>query len=275
MGLFSRKKSEQKTSSGSRSATSSEAQAAELRARARRRLIGALVLVLTAVIVVPMMFDEDIDAQKLDTPVVLPAIVPPVPDPDQIALVQPDYAIDDPAVLDDPYLTPDPVDTDLDASDDTTTLEAETPQATAENTPNEDVAAVVPTPAETAPAESSKPTPKPPAREEPRTDDGSRALALLEGRVPTTDTSRSRAAPQAQGSFILQVAAYSAEKDAEARRTRLVDAGVTNAYVEQGISNGKTTYRLRVGSFPTRDAATAAQARLRALGYDNSLLLTR
>lgn len=74
---------------------------------------------------------------------------------------------------------------------------------------------------------------------------------------------------------MLQVAAYSTEADAQSRRSSLIDAGVTNAYVEQAVSNNKTTYRLRVGSFPTRDAAQAAQARLRALGYDNSLLLTQ
>lgn len=275
MGLFSRKKSAQKTSSSSRSATSSEAQAAELRARARRRLIGALVLVLTAVIVVPMMFDEDIDPQKMDTPVVLPAIVPPAPEPDQTALVQPDDAIDEPMILDDPYLTTEPVGTDSDATDDTITLAAESPPTAAQDTLSQGTVSAPPTPAETVAAESPKPKPEPSAPVEPRTDDGSRALALLEGRVPAADTNRAQASPQTQGSFVLQIAAYSAEKDAEARRTRLIDAGVTNAYVEKGVSNDKTTYRLRVGSFPTRDAATAAQARLRALGYDNSMLLAR
>lgn len=277
MGLFSRKKSGQKTSSGSRTATSSEAQAAELRGRARRRLIGALVLVLAAIIVVPMMFDEDIESQPFDTPLVLPAIVPPVPDPDQTLLAERDYVEDQPASSEQPFSLSDPLATDLSADEDATAVAAGVqPSASAgQITPP-----AVSTPSEPSPpADSSRTEPKPRAepavRDNTRTDDGSRALALLEGRIPAAGSNRSAAAAPAQGAFVLQVAAYSTDADAQARRARLVDAGVTNAYVEKGVSNDKTTFRLRVGSFPTRDAAAAAQARLRALGYDNSLLLTQ
>jgi len=281
MGLFSRKKSGQKTSSGSRTATSSEAQAAELRARARRRLIGALVLVLAAVIVVPMMFDEDIESQQFDTPLVLPAVIPPVPDPDRAVQAQRDYAVDQPTLSEDLFSSSDPLATDLADDEGTTAVAAGTQPATPVNPSAQITAPAASTLTETSPpsdsarSEPPKPRPEPPVHDKTRTDDGSRALALLEGRIPPTDTSGSTPVAQAQGAFILQVAAYSTDADAQARRTRLVDAGVTNAYVEKGMSNNKTTYRLRVGSFPTRDAAAAAQARLRALGYDNSLLLTR
>src|SRR5690606_1619144 len=111
-----------------------------------------------------------------------------------------------------------------------------------------------------------------PARETQRTDDGSVALALLEGRDPA-EARPSRQA--AQGDYVLQIAAYSTERDAQIRRDRLVEAGVTNAYVESGVSGGKTTYRLRVGPFPTHDAAQAAKARLRALGYDNGFISSK
>ena len=53
---------------------------------------------------------------------------------------------------------------------------------------------------------------------------------------------------------------------------RLRQAGVTDAYVESGQSNGRTVYRLRVGPFSSHEAAQAAQARLRALGYQNGLI---
>src|SRR5690606_26022849 len=81
MGLFSRKEPEAGSGrrSASRSSLSSEAQATELRGRARRRLIGALALVLAAVIVVPMLFDSPDPAQQASAPVVVPAIVPPEP----------------------------------------------------------------------------------------------------------------------------------------------------------------------------------------------------
>src|SRR3546814_622305 len=116
---------------------------------------------------------------------------------------------------------------------------------------------------------SPKPEPKPSTE---LTDDGSVAIALLEGRSPAT---ASPAPAPSKGNFILQIAAYTTEQDANVRRDRLVSAGVTNTYVEKANSGGKPTYRLRVGPFPTRDAAQAAQARLRALGYDNGFISTK
>src|SRR5690606_6598420 len=76
MGLFSR--NESATGSGRRSSPSSESQANDLRGRARRRLIGALALVLAAVIVVPMLFDSSAPPDQRSTPVLVPSIVRPV-----------------------------------------------------------------------------------------------------------------------------------------------------------------------------------------------------
>ncbi|WP_323028754.1 SPOR domain-containing protein [Castellaniella defragrans] len=81
-----------------------------------------------------------------------------------------------------------------------------------------------------------------------------------------------RASPPRGGRYYLQVAAYTTEQDAQARRDSLRQAGVTDAYVERGQSNGRTVYRLRVGPFGSHEAAQAAQARLRALGYQNGLI---
>lgn len=263
MGLFSR--NEPSADSGRRSTarTSSEAQAAELRIRARRRLIGALVLVLTAIVFVPMLFDSAPE-EELPSPVVLPEAIPPMPSEPQVALAP-----------------------EAPAQAGGGTIEAPSAPSSAPAEPavqpGDTVAASGPRPepatAETSaakperPAEASKPAPaKPaPAASDERTDDGSVALALLEGRHP----SQVAASKPSTGNFILQVAAYTTEGDALARREKLVAAGVTNAYVENAIANGKTAYRLRVGPFPTRDAAEAAQARLRQLGYNNGLIFNK
>lgn len=278
MGLFSRKKADQPARS-TRSTTSSEAQAAELRGRARRRLIGALVLVLTAVIIVPLMFDDTTSPQP-DTPAVLPALVPPVPQPDLAAVTPPEYAVDEPVLSQD--VTQTPGDTGVVTGSDAPASDA--PAGAAQPAPASTQEQADATPVETAPsappaAPSATPRPEPEPASSPdkpadtRTDDGSVALALLEGRVPPSTPGTPAAAEQ--GSFVLQIAAYSTEADAQSRRNSLVSSGVTNAYVEKAVLNDKTTYRLRVGSFPSRDAALAAQTRLRALGYDNSLLLTQ
>ncbi|PLC54157.1 SPOR domain-containing protein [Pollutimonas nitritireducens] len=272
MGLFSR--NESATGSGRRSSQSSEAQAGELRARARRRLVGALALVLAAVIIVPMLFDDPVPPEQPSTPVVIPAIVPPAA-PDTTIALAPEPA--DPASSDNETL---PLDTPLavdPASDVNAAASATTPSTapdtgtTGERSPEQ-----VEAPAKPAPAAKPKPTEKPASKSEAkpaseRTDDGSVAIALLEGRTPA----KKAPAPAAKGNFTLQIAAYGNDQDAQTRRERLIASGVTNAYVESAVSGGKSTYRLRVGPFPTRDAAQAAQARLRALGYDNGFISTK
>lgn len=264
MGLFSRK--EPSGSSGRRSAarTSSEAQAAELRVRARRRLIGALALVLTAVIFVPMLFDAPPE-EEMPVPVVLPGAIPPMPAEPQVALAP---ETTPPAEAGGGVIQqPQPIEQPPAAA----TRPEPATQASAPRP--EPQAAPEPARKPEPPAEPPKPAPvKPPAEDKPRTDDGSVALALLEGRRPVP--SSGSAAPSS-GNFVLQVAAYTTAADAQSRRDKLAAAGVTNAYVENAIANGKTAYRLRVGPFPTREAAEAAQARLRQLGYNNGLIFNK
>lgn len=274
MGLFSRNESAAASGrrSAPRSSQSSESHASDLRGRARRRLIGALALVLAAIIVVPMLFDSSAPPDQVSTPVVVPAIVPPAAPEGNVALAptEPDAAAmgNVPSTPD----TPPAAEPDTNAAvaaPDTATTRPDSGTATPDAAQQAPAAKPVPEP-------KPKPAEKPAARHEPkpaadRTDDGSVAIALLEGRSPA----KKAEAPASKGNFILQIAAYGNDKDAQTRRDRLVSSGVTNAYVENAVSGGKTTYRLRVGPFPTRDAAQAAQARLRALGYDNGFISTK
>lgn len=116
---------------------------------------------------------------------------------------------------------------------------------------------------------------KPQAKPAPvvRTDDGAVAMALLEGRKPPA-ASPAKPVPGA-GNYVLQIAAYSSQADAQSRYAKLRQSGISNAYIEPFTVGGKSQYRLRVGPFPSRDAAQAAQARLRALGYDNGFIATQ
>lgn len=266
MGLFSRK--EPSGSSGRRSSarTSSEAQAAELRVRARRRLIGALVLVLTAVVFVPMLFDSPPE-EEMPVPFVLPDSIPPIPNEPQVAL-GPDTA--QPSVNSEGGLIQQPQAIEMPAEPEPGPEPQPAPQqAQPQGEPKPAPEPVKPA----APAETPNPPASKPASEaKQRTDDGSVALALLEGRQPVPSQAQ---ASSGSGNVVLQIAAYTTQADAQSRRDQLIAAGVTNAYVENAIANGKTAYRLRVGPFPTREAAEAAQARLRQLGYNNGLIFTK
>ncbi len=263
MGLFSRNEPSADTGRRNTARTSSEAQAAELRVRARRRLIGALVLVLTAIVFVPMLFDSTPE-EELVSPLVLPEQIPPMPAEPQVALAPEPVAPVSSGTVEAPAARPAATGAPGNKPVDTTAA----PSAAAEAP----VPAAPPAQPE-RPAETGKTVPEKPApsRPEARSDDGAVALALLEGRSPPKST----APKPSSGSFILQVAAYTTESDAQARREKLAAAGVTNAYVENAVANGKTAYRLRVGPFPTRDAAEAAQARLRQLGYNNGLIFNK
>lgn len=257
-----------------RSGGTTDAQLKELRGKARRRLIGALTLVLAAFIVVPWLFDEPVQ-DDTHAPVVVPAVPPGLP---PVASISGTAGVATPASPAEDAVT----------QDDVSSMH---PDGAATSTPDQDAkhdqAAATPDATGSVAASISTPPPAPPAAEKPadvpakpakpsakpaeRTDDGSVALALLSGKSPTAANSGAVSA-KGQGRYYLQVAAYTTEQDAQSRRDSLRQSGVTDAYVESGQSGGRTVYRLRVGPFGSHEAAQAAQARLRALGYQNGLI---
>jgi DedD protein len=268
MGFFKRKDPADQAQSSKRAAVPSEVQAAELRGRARRRLAGAVALVLAAVIILPMVLDSQPTPVDDNIPIRVPErntpFQPQVTEPQVAAPQTPAPGSATPA---DPSAIPTPPPVTSVPPPATTT-----PPGTQPATPPE-TAAVTPPKPEPKPTTPPKPETKPatPAKPDNRSDDGARALALLEGR-PAPAASAPAPKPAAKGNFVLQIAAYTTSEDAQSRRSKLHQAGVTNAFVEQATINGKQQYRLRVGPFPSREAAQAAQARLRTLGYDNGFI---
>ena len=126
--------------------------------------------------------------------------------------------------------------------------------------------------------EPAKPAANPPAAV--RSDDGARAVALLEGR-PTAESAGppgSATTPKAptRGNFVVQAMSLDVAADAQTQKNKLLAAGVGNAFVDGPVDvNGKARYRVRVGPFPSREAAQAAQTRLRTLGYDGAFIATQ
>lgn len=270
MGLFTRKDSAAaRKGEARRPSVSSEIQAAELRARARRRLAGSVILVLAAVIILPMVLDSRPSQVAGDVSVRIPGKDTPY----QPAVSNPQAQAQQPAQAGG-TATPAPA-----AQSASAPAAAPIPEAPAMADLQRSL-----TKPEPSKQEPSKPEPKAENRPEPkpaetrptpvaRTDDGSVAMALLEGRKPPVAAPAKPAA--GGGNYALQIAAYRSQADAQSHYAKLRQSGITDAYIEPFTSGGKSQYRLRVGPFPSREAAQAAQARLRALGYDNGFIATK
>lgn len=279
---------------------SSEVQANELRIKARRRLIGAVTLVLAAIIVLPMVLDSE-PVPIPDDIIAIPERgtgLPPLASAGTAAtagLGMPEPAAQGNAATANPDTgaAAAPIQT-TPATAQPSTPPAAVPAQTVTQpprtpAPNSATATQPQQPARTAsPTANTPPTTAtqpntPPARNTAPADDQEALVAsLLEARDPDAaaarlaaqrrGTSQAAAPAASQEKLVLQIAAYSTDEDAQARRRNLYEAGVTNAFVQRVMVNGKPAFRLRVGPFSSRDAAQAAQTRLRTLGYNNSFI---
>jgi DedD protein len=205
---------------------------AELRIQTRRRLIGAALLLLAAVIVLPMLLDT---APR------------PVPDEIAITVVGPPPAAraqaDKPPAVDEKIAEPAP-------------LRSEPPPAASEAAPAEASTKAAKPAASTEPAEPAKvaePTkPEPPPQTLPPVQEAAAA------------------APAAE-KFVVQVAAMSTPAGADELVARLVMSGFT-AYVEGVTTAEGTLHRVRVGPFASRADAQRAVGKLKAAGYKATLV---
>ncbi len=263
--MFFRKKATVAKRPVVRTGAAAEAQLKDLRIKARRRLLGALVLVLTAFIVVTWLFDNPVN-EPAPTPIVVPEVVHGITaEPSPAAeLLQDGFGSGVLANADQADASQQLGDSVASRAEKAQESEADQNIHIAEQQAQEAGAG-----GSKAQEQSAAAEPKPQAKEVKRSDDGALALALLEGKSPDAAAPSKRAD---KPGYYLQVAAYTTEQDALKRRDGLRQAGVSDAYVESGQSGGRTVYRLRVGPFVSHDAAQAAQTRLRALGYENGLI---
>jgi DedD protein len=179
-----------------------------LRRRGRRRLIGAIALVLAAVIVLPMVFDSE--------PRRSPPLSVRIPGEDESAFT-PKAAPKEPAVP-------------------AAAVGAAPPDAKPAATP-EPVAAAKPEP---APAPEPKPQAKAPAKVE----------------------AASAGAPK----FAVQVGAFREGEKVKEVTGRLAEAKLPHYTEPVAIAAGTAT-RVRVGPYPSRQAAEQALKRLQELGF--------
>lgn len=211
--------------------------------QARRRLLGALVLVLSAVVILPMVLDGE-----------------PQPLPDNIPIDIPQR----------PTLQADEA------------PRSEAPAAgAAAPVPSEPAAApaVVTPVVPAAPAQAAQTPVAPPPQ--PAGDDAARARALLEGTASTGSqpAAPDRAPPSAApappaattGRFAVQVGAYGTQAAADGVVKRLSAAGI-RAGVERIETAGGVRYRVRTNPVQGRAAADQLRARIKEKGLDSTVV---
>jgi DedD protein len=245
-----------------------EPQLDELRRRARRRLIGAIVLALAAAVLVPMLLESEPKPLGEDVSV----RIPPVDDDKFINKL-----------------------TDAAKPADSASKPAESALREA---PKEAAPAAASTSQDkSAPAERNAPSPSAPAAKEASAKDADVADAATKAGEASQTMSLPSAAPAAparaqsatqrseggkpaasskgtNAAFSVQLAAFSDDKGANALASKLKQAGHP-AYTEPYASSRGTLWRVRVGPYPTREAAESARTKLKADGQNGIIAAAR
>jgi len=218
--------------------------------RARRRLVGAIALVVAAVIVLPMVLDSHpkpvTDDIAIDIPN-RPAHQAVAPRDDDVPDVQAGVAHDEPPASDTAVAAaPAPAPAPKDAA-----KPAAKPDATT-------TASV--TPPKPAPKPAAAPAPKPAAPKP------APATVANDGAASPDSGDASSPASPAGARFAVQLGSFKDDATARSWATKLKSAGVP-AYVEhRKQADGSTATLLRAGPFADRSAASAAIAKVREAG---------
>jgi len=227
----------------------------ELRRRARRRLVGAIVLTLAAAVIVPMLLESDPKPLGEDVSV----RIPPVDDGKFVNRLNDGKAA--------------PKDAKAPAAADTAPRKIEPaapPAAPPASAPAADATpSTAPSSNPAAPATPSTAAAPRPAAAAPAT--ASETTVAKAAPTKTAPASPPPAAPPAKspsnGGFAVQLAAFSDDKGANALAGKLRRAGY-EAYTEPLKTSKGTLWRVRVGPYPSREAATAARDKLKGEGQN-------
>lgn len=253
----------------------------DLKRRARRRLVGAIVLALAAAVFVPMLLESDPKPLGEDVSVK----IPPIDDGKFVNRLN-EKAKSEPTRTAAPKVES--------RSEAPKTEHARTEAAKAEMAKLEAPAAEPATP-ETSTVETAKAgAPKSGTRADSAAADATPAAApkrtlaeaeqklLGAGRAPAATPSAAAAPPVAAppvaaptaaatnelpaNGFSVQLGAFSDDKGANALSNKLKRAGYP-AYVEPLATSKGTWWRVRVGPYSSRDAATTSRDKLKGEGY--------
>ena len=294
--------------SSGKNAAAAEAETVDaMRRRARHRLIGAVVLVLAAVIGFPLVFDTQPRPVAVNAPIIIPdrneaaPLAPPaaasrgdvatgasldsreqvVPAGEAPATKPVEQAPEKPAAKPaektaDTARPSAPVTTST-ATDDAAAARAERDAAQAREAEQARKEREAKAAQEAKAAEQAKARAERDAEQAARkkAEDAARAKALLEGRNP--DKAAAKAAQQAHtaaaggGRFVVQIGAYAESSGVSTARQKAQGAGVSTFTQDVDTKAGKRT-RVRAGPFASREAAEQAAAKLKRAGLGASVI---
>jgi DedD protein len=235
----------------------------QFKRRARRRLIGAIALVLLAVILLPMIFDSERKPVDQDISIQIPSQgdykAPPVPT-DQKSAPGPEA----PVVKDAPKEA-----AKVEAPKAEVVPQAEVkPEAKPEVKPDAKAGLK---PATEAPKDAKDS--KTEAQKTRELADAKRAEALLNGAAAAPKSEKSVAKADV-GGFAVQVGAFSTDEKVQEARDKLTAAGM-KSYVEKVPTKDGSVTRVRAGPYASKDAAEAALGKISVLGFGNAKVVAR
>jgi DedD protein len=250
--------------------------------RARRRLVGAIALVLAAVVGLPMILDSEPKPVTDDIAIDIPSkdkrtqggavrTTPPVAN---VAKAPGSSGLDKDEEVIDPATLPPPVDTGP-----STAARSEMPQLVKPEPRLRPDAKVEPKAESPRPAKlEPKAEPKAERKTElahvkpEKVDEASRAKAILEGR-PEPKVEAKAEAKKDSGRFVVQVAALATQDKVDELQDKLKSAGIAS-FTQKVSTEGGSRTRIRVGPFSSKEEADRVRAKLSKIGLAGTLVPT-
>lgn len=238
-----------------------------LKRRARRRLIGAVALVLAAVIALPMIFDDEKRPLDQDVSIQIPsqdayAVKPATPPAASTAPAKPKTVEPrEPGTVERPKTDVSPQ-AGTSASQSPTEPVAKPDVAVAREPAKVESKPAAPEakapPAQATRVDAAKAPrevpPRPAAPEGASKGEAARVQAILDAK------------PSASGGFAVQVGAFAADDKVREAREKLSGAGIPTYTEKLETREGERT-RVRAGPFGSRESAETARDRIRSLGF--------
>ncbi|MFJ7565915.1 SPOR domain-containing protein [Herminiimonas sp. NPDC097707] len=226
--------------------------------RARRRLVGAIALVLAAIIGLPMILDSEPKPLADDIAIQIPSKDTPVPPAQaKVAAVQKENR--------------EPLAESLNPEEEVLEPSAIAPKAEVKTEVKTEVKAVEPdkktTPAPVMKAELPEPkvaTHPPSIAKADHSDEAARARAILEGKSNSAEHA-------VAGKVVLQVAALATQDKVNELQKKLQGAGL-KSYTQKVATESGERIRVRIGPFANSAEAEKARAKLVKIGLNAKLI---